>query len=134
DAELDTLAKEILTFVVARLLSLDNDLLDDEVLATDDGELIVRYSGQVAGGYGEFICQYMSLEPIKKILIECERIFDDAPEIAPPTKPLEYARLGTIQKMGEIAATHLLGSFRSRIGETLREAVEDCSLIARTSL
>lgn len=134
DAELDTLAKEILTFVVARLLSLDNDLLDAEVRAMADGELVVSYSGQHAEGYGGFICQFISLEPIKKILIECERAFNDSPKIEPPAKSDDSARLASIQKMAEIATTHLLGSFRTRIGHMLVEAVEDCNLIAKSAL
>ena len=80
DAEIDSLAKEILIDAISKLKATDERAFLS-VRKITSGELIPTYSGTSPEGYGSFICEYMPLDPIKKLLTDCEAIFDDVTSV-----------------------------------------------------
>jgi len=76
DEEVDSLARTILTNVVGKISDWNKPPFED-VEEMEDGELIPIYGGTSDEGYGSFRCEYMPLAAVKKIIVECERIFDE---------------------------------------------------------
>jgi len=139
DTEIDALAREILTRIVE-----DQNIapLFVEVLVTEGGEPIPVYGAMSQEGYGAFRCEYMPLGAIKKIISECETIFDEftiegtekqtgvtLEKKISDSISAETRAVG-IRVMAESAAFHMISSFKSRLRELLKEAVEDGAVVA----
>src|SRR5437660_1256964 len=76
DAEIDALARRLLTDAVQTILSWDAKFFH-EIYELDGGELVPVYGAESQEGYGAFLCEYMPLATIKKLIKDCEEIFDD---------------------------------------------------------
>jgi hypothetical protein len=138
DEKIDLLARKILTQVIADVNEMDSLR---EVLETEASELTIVVSGTSDDGYGSFRCEYMPLDAIKKIIVECEAIYDaflvtvaDKQTGKSVEKTLiEFApenRDTSISFMAELATLHLVGTFFYRVGEVLVEDVKDSELLA----
>jgi hypothetical protein len=69
DDEIDALAREILTSVVHEILQWEHPPFTKcEVIK--NGDLALTYEGTSADGNGSFICNYMPLDAVRKIIRE----------------------------------------------------------------
>lgn len=124
DAEIDALARDILT----RVLKDFGDQLPPnlfQVIQAENGEQVAIYADTSLGGDGSFAFQYMPIDPAKKILKHCERVYDDflANSEAHPT--FEEIRDRAIEAMADCAVLHLIASFPQRLSDLLEDVVED---------
>jgi hypothetical protein len=145
DAEVEFLARNILIKIVAEINDWNGPPFDD-VEETEDGELIPIYGGTSTEGYGSFRCEYMPLAAVKKIVVECERVFDEftitlTDSLSGKSKVVKISakyspesRMDSIRTMAECSAYHVVASFRERLCGLLEEAVEDCEVIAGSLL
>lgn len=144
DAELDALAREILTYCIHVVSGWDTEFFH-EVLRLPDGELIPVYGATDKEQIGHVLCEFAPLAMIKKTIVESERILDEFVESL-DTHPLSehnkrvlresYAqdRDRTIKLMARSAALHLIAFFHVRLAEMLGEAIEDCKIVAESYL
>lgn len=145
DAEVDSLAREILTEVIAEINDWNGPPFED-IEETEDGEPIPIFGATSEEGYGSFRCEYMPLAAVKKIVVECERIFDNFTVRVsgiPSGKSVEQriseghlpeSRSTSIRSMAACSVMHLLASFRERMCDVLEENVKDCEVIAESLL
>lgn len=145
DEEVDTLARDILTNIVAEINDWNGPPFES-VDEMEDGELIPIYSATSTESYGSFRCEYMPLAAVKKIIRDCERIFDEFTiTISDPqsgesrekkigAKHLPESRLTSIITMAECSVLHLIASFRDRLCWLLEDAVQDCAVLAESLL
>lgn len=145
DVEIETLAKDILTHVIASIAEQGTSLFH-EILEMDSGELIPVYGGTSPEGYGSFLCEFMPLATVKTIITTCERIFDDF-TISVANKQtgesankriserhLPRSRDEAIKIMAECTTLYLITSFRARLCDLIDEAVKDCEVISKVLL
>jgi hypothetical protein len=145
DAEIETLAKEILTQIVTQIESWDSTYFH-EVQETESGELVPVFAGTSEEGFGSYICKFMPFASIKTIIRECERIFDrftitikdKQTGITATTliseKHLPESRSFTVRKMAEGATLHLISTFYLRMQEMIIENIKDSELMAQSML
>jgi hypothetical protein len=145
DAEIDPLARNILVTTAVRIKTLAPHVVN-QIEQTDDGEIIPTYEATSSDGYGSFICSYMPLEAIKKIIIECERLVDGFTiEISNKETGEKYTKnIGleqtpasrelSIRTMAENAAINMIGAFGFKLKDALEETVNDGLVIAKVSL
>jgi hypothetical protein len=112
----------------------------------DGGELIPIYGATFVDSYGSLLCEYMALATVKKLIVECEQVFDDfaaqidnKPELADQprrviSEHLSRGRDDAIRGMAKSATLHLIAFFQSRLFDTVVEAVEDCKLMANAQI
>jgi hypothetical protein len=141
DAEIDNLARELLTSAVNQVLEWDPHFFH-EIHEMENSELIPVYGATLNESYGSFLCEYMPLATIKKLVVECEQVFDEfaalmanKPTLSDQAKKtisehLSRGRDVAIKGMAKSTALHLIAFFESRLFDTVVEAVEDCKLIA----
>ncbi len=145
DAEVDALAKEVIATIIDELRGWDKSPLH-EVRETSDGELVPVYGAMSEEGYGAFLCEFMPLGAVKRIITECEGIFDRFTVEIVDTKTGESrqkrihdghepeSRSHSIRMMAECATLHMIGTFKSRLKDLLVEGMEDSKLIAESTL
>jgi hypothetical protein len=142
DAEIETLAREILPKVIADVKEMG--ALRD-VRESASGELIPIYGGTSKDGYGSFRCEYLPLPAVKKIIAECESIYDTfiitvtdvQTGVSVEQSLIEYSpesRETSIKLMAELATLHLIESFFVRLADVLMEDVKDSALMANSVL
>jgi hypothetical protein len=144
DAEIDALAREILTYAIHTVLDWDSDFFH-EVLRLPDGELIPIYGATSDEKIGSVLCELVPLPIVKQVIVESERILDEFVESL-KSQPLSdhnlrmirktYAksRGRTIKLMARSATLHLIAFFHTRLGDLLGEAIEDCEGVAEAYL
>lgn len=140
DAEIDALARELLTETVRDIFVWNPEFFSD-VVRLPDGELIPVYGAKSEEGYGMFLCELRPLEAIKTIIVECNKIYD-AFILSMDTRPLTAhnkrmiksaltkGRDRTLRQMARQSTFQLITYFHTRLLDTLEEAVEDSKLIA----
>ncbi|MBC8028884.1 MAG: hypothetical protein H7Z16_02130 [Pyrinomonadaceae bacterium] len=143
DAEVDVLAKELLNETIDQVLSWNADYFY-EVYETHEGESVPVYGATSAEGYGSFLCEFMPLATVKKIIRESERIFDECPVIGinesgevgrkPVSELLGKNRESTVRWMSLLATLNLIAFFRQGLSDMIVESVEDCKIIANAAL
>lgn len=144
DAEIDALAREILTYAIQTVLDWDSDFFH-AVLRLPDGELITVYGATGNEKIGSVLCELVPLPIVKKVVVESERILDEF-VLSLESQPLSdhnlqklketYAktRARTIKLMARSATLHLIAFFHTRLGDLLGEAIEDCKGVAEAYL
>lgn len=144
DADIDALAREILTYAIHEVLDWDSEFFH-EVLRLPDGELIPVYGATSDEKIGSVLCEFVPLPIVKKVIVESERILDEFVESL-ESQPLSdhnlrmlkdtYAktRERTIKLMARSATLHLIAFFHTRLGDLLGEAIEDCKGVAEAYL
>src|SRR5215213_75490 len=145
ESEIDTLAREILTQIITEISNWKAPILHD-VYEMESGELIPVYGATSPDGYGSFLCEYMPLDAIRKIIRQCAVILDsftieavekesgECRQMKPCERMSSENRALTIRKMAEYTSLIMIASFRSRLQDTLVEAVRDSDLISQTLL
>lgn len=145
DEEVDSLAREILTTVVTEINDWDNPPFDD-VEETEGGELVLIYGATSTEGDGSFRCEYMPLAAVKKIIVACDRIFEDftitlvdkqsgeSMKTKISEGHLPESRMDSISMMAECSTYHLIASFRDRLCGLLEDAVKDYDVVAESLL
>jgi hypothetical protein len=129
DAEIDALARDILTHVLKDFgAQLPSNLF--QVFQADNGEEVAIYADTSLEGDGSYACQYMPIDPSKKIVKYCELVYDDfiAQNEVHPT--FEEFRNIAIKCMADCAILHLVASFPQRLRDLLEDVVEDSYAIA----
>ena len=147
DDEIDTLAKDILTKTITQVYGWDEAREHfHDVEEMESGELIPIYAGTSTDGYGSFRCEYMPLAAIKKIIVDCARMFDDYTVVVNDKQSgqslkkkiseghVPESRDDAIRRMAEHATLHMIASFRGRQTDLLVEVVKDSMLIAGSVL
>src|SRR6266404_2616662 len=140
DAEIDVLARELLTYSIKEIIGWDAHFFH-EVYDMDEGGLVPVYAAESEEGHGAFLCEFMPLATIKTIIVQCEDIFDDFKShmtdkaVDAHAKEMVYERLTkardyAIRGMAKSAALNLIAFFQAKLCDTLEEAIEDCKLIA----
>ena len=74
DSEIESLAQHVLKFAVLEVSEWRDEGALHEVRITDEGELVPVYGGTSPEGYGSFLCEYMPLAAIKKLVAKCEEL------------------------------------------------------------
>jgi len=144
EQEVDALARELLTDAIREVRSWDKKYFD-AILQTDDGELIPVYSGTSPESLGSFVCEFMALAAIKRIIHSCELSFDtfevtlsnkDTGEEAKRrvSEMVKKGRADSIKYMARWASVNLIGFFPQRLHDCLDDAVTDCGIIANALL
>lgn len=98
----------------------------------DSGEYGAIYSGTSQEGYGSYSCRYMPREAVRRIVVYCDRQFEDfltttdgvAREIVEANRDI------SIKSMVDVAVLHLVSSFGSRLQEVMEEIVDESHLIS----
>lgn len=129
DAEIDALAKNALAYALKRLETDKGHFLNSRL--NSKGEPVLTFAGASSEGLGAFRVEFLPLDPIKKLVVECESIFDGFTTRG-KTRPSPKDRSMSIRIMAEIATNYLVDTFGLRIGDALTETVEDCGLVAQT--
>jgi len=139
DAEIDALAREILTSTVHDVLEWNPDI-PHHVLRLPDGELRPVFATV------SYVFEFMPLAMIKAIIAECEKILDEFVLSLEEQKNLskhnkrvlkstyKQGRARTIKRMAENTSLHLIGFFDSRLHDLLDDAFEDSKVVAGTYL
>ena len=128
DAEIDALARDILT----RVLKDFGDQLPPnvfQVIQAENGEQVAIYADTSLSGDGSFACQYMPIDPAKKILKHCERVYDNFIANNEVHPSFEKIRDTAIEAMADCAVLHLIASFPQRLRDLLEDVVEDSYVI-----
>jgi hypothetical protein len=145
DVEIDTLARAIIARILEDPRARASGIFD-KVLLTEEGEFVPVYGATSYEGYGSFLCEFMPLAAVRRIIIESERLFDefsiqlsDTESGIQVEKRLNVAtsdedRQSAIKTMAEVASLHLIESFRVRLCELLEDAVSESSIIANAAL
>lgn len=143
--EVDTLARAILTKIVDTINDWDSPLFE-QVDEKEDGEIVPVYGATSTEGYGSLRCEYMPLSAIRKLVVECERIYDEFTVTFSHNESGQYVerkisefnlpdnRSEAIRMMAELSAVHMITSFRMRLCWILEDNVKDCELIAESLL
>jgi hypothetical protein len=129
DAEKDALARRILTRVLRDFgARLPPNLF--KAIKSENGEHVAIFADTSLKGDGSFACQYMPIDPTKKIVKHCEHIYDDfiAQNEVHPT--FEEFRNLAVELMAECAVLHVIASFSQRLRDLLEDVVEDSYAIA----
>lgn len=141
DAEIESLAKEILDETMTKFESVDSSPVY-ESQALEDGEWLVVYAAESREGYGTFLFEYSPLEAVKKIVRECDQLFDSfSVTITNPStgesiqreatdKHVPESRALGIRTMASTATFHLLSSFKTTLCDLSEDAVSDSLLTA----
>ena len=129
DAEINALARDILTRILKDFGAHQPSNLF-QVFQAENGEQIALYADTSLEGDGSFACQYMAIDPSKKIVKYCERVYDNfiAQNEVHPT--FEEFRDIAIRTMADCAVLHLVASFSQRLRDLLEDVVEDSYAIA----
>ncbi len=144
----EAIARAILDNVLDRLCQQGepSKVLHD-VLETDSGEPVPRYGATSEEGYGSFLCEYMPVKAVEKIVEECERIFDKATAAVYLKDEARHIqvhladRLNTasvrskiIAQMAWVATYNLILRMRERLCNVLQESLEDSLITGETAL
>ncbi len=113
DEEVASLAKELLKESIDQVLTWDPDYFH-EIYEMDEGELVPVYGATSVEGYGSFLCEYMPLEVIKKIIRDSERIFDEFEIVSSDKKSGLEKKEGGLVKFLVTSARHQLGSWQAQ--------------------
>lgn len=140
DAEIDALAREILTQAVKEISDWDSSYFDSINDELNNGDLIVTFAGTGPEEQGSFACEFMPLGTIKNLIKACEAIHDKSllslretlGNHAAVTQYFGPARQTSIQQMAWHATLSLLAFFRLRLGNTIDGAIEDSKFIAES--
>lgn len=131
DAEIDALAKETLFRVLQDLSGVvPSDFFQPYQL--EDGELVAVYAGTSESGYGSFSCQVIPYEAARKIIIHCDRTYDEFLETmvdSDSRDKFEEQRQVAVKGMGDCAILHLIATFGIRLHDTIEDAVEDSFIV-----
>ncbi len=145
DAELDTLANEILREILTENIGWVRSAVQ-ELSQTDSGELYPTFEGTSTEGHGSFVCKLFLLATVKTLIGSCEDIFDsfdlevsDRESGLTKVKKISEghdpkSRSESIRMMAECATYHVVTTFRSRLGDLLDETVADSKLMAECLL
>lgn len=102
---------------------------------TDSGDTVFLYSSD--GDYKYWICEFVPIYEVEKIIKECERLYDEAAAsykvskgVALDTKWQEYSRKTGIQTMAVIATRRLLIGIRTKLCEAFEDNLEESMLMA----
>lgn len=109
-----------------------------------NGEPCLVYGAQSTKGYGGFLCQYLPIKAVEKIIAECERMFDLAEfdyvdevedgESRPPLDKGEEVREKIIREMAELATQVFLWGMRSTLVEAIKDHFRDAMFMAQATL
>jgi hypothetical protein len=139
DAEIDALAREILTYTVTEVLDWHPDI-PHHVLRLPDGELRPVWATV------SYVFEFMSLEMIKAIIVECGNILDEFVLSLEAQKNLgksnklalkttyKKGRARTVKMMAQQATLHMIAFFHNRLADMLDDTIEDGKVIAETYL
>lgn len=139
DAEIDALAREILTYTVTEGLDWHPDI-PHHVLRLPDGELRPVWATV------SYVFEFMPLEMIKAIIVECEKILDEFVLSLEAQKNLskhnkrvlkttyKKGRARTVKMMAQQASLHMIAFFHNRLADMLDDTIEDGKVIAETYL
>lgn len=105
---------------------------------------VAGYSSQSIEGHGAYICQFWPLEPVEKIILGCEQIFDGRVLKEEPSgkvvldfKNTEWEpgfREKAIREMASFATYNFLIGMSSRIDAVIKEGVEESLFLADAAL
>lgn len=129
NTEVDALARRILTQVLKDFgAQLPSNLF--QVIEAENGEQVAIYADTSLEDNGSFACQYMPIDPSKKILRYCERLYDEFVANNDVHPSFETIRDAAIEAMADCAVLHLVASFPQRLRDLLEDVVEDSYAIA----
>ena len=119
DAEIDALARRILTRVLKDFgAHLPSNLF--QVVQAENGEQVAIYADTSLEDNGSFACQYMPIDPSKKILRYCEQLYDEFVADNDVHPSFEKIRDTAIEVMADCAVLHLVASFPQRLPRARR--------------
>jgi hypothetical protein len=118
------------------------------VSLAEDAPPIAVYANTSDKGFGSFICKYWLLDPVEKIIANCEHIFDnltltaqvkDNPE---QTEVINFReeerepgfREKTVRDMANFATRSFVLSIRSQIVDAIADSFEDSVFLAQSAL
>jgi len=139
DAEIDALAREILTYTVTEVLDWHPDI-PHHVLRLPDGELRPVWATV------SYVFEFLPLEMIKAIIVECGKILDEFVLSLEAQKNLskhnkrylrtyyKKGRARTVKMMAQQASLHMIAFFHNRLADMLDEVFEDGKVIAESYL
>ncbi len=138
DAEIDALARDIVTQTIAYLEGSGTPPFS-EVRKTNAGDPLIVYKERAAqfAEYGEFTVEFAPLEPVKRIVRKCGAYYDSFKVNAtdPTTGKQKQFSLAPDKRdhwVGNMAANAtvlLISQFRSELWLTIEESLEDCYLV-----